>query len=377
MSSLVQRFAVTYEYRVYFTRDMLDPANPRLAEAFANSTRLLCVIDQGVADAWPELEAHLMQYCASASIPLVGTQLVPGGEAAKQDPRLVEAVQQQIASHGIDRHGAVLVVGGGAVQDMAGFAAATAHRGVRLIRAPTTVLSQNDGGVGVKNGINGFGCKNFVGTFAPPFAVINDSTFLRTLSDRDRRSGIAEAVKVALIRDAAFFEWIESAADDLAAQAPAALEALIRRCAELHLRHISEGGDPFEHGSARPLDFGHWSAHKLEQLTHFGLRHGEAVAIGISLDTRYSAEIGWLPTADTDRVAALLEKLGFTLWSATLEQRSADGRRAVLAGLEEFREHLGGELTVTLLREIGRGEEVHAMRDDAIEASIQWMRERR
>ena len=205
----------------------------------------------------------------------------------------------------IDRHSFVLAIGGGALLDVVGFAAATLHRGVRLVRMPTTVLAQNDAGVGVKNGINAFGAKNLLGTFAPPFAVINDSRFLSTLDRRDQIAGMAEAVKVALIRDRGFFAWISAHADALAAFAPDAVDHLIQRCAELHLQHIACGGDPFEQGSARPLDFGHWAAHKLEMLTGHAVRHGEAVAIGIALDCGYSVEAGHLDDEEYRLILAL------------------------------------------------------------------------
>ena len=188
----------------------------------------------------------------------------------------------------------MIAVGGGAVLDAVGLVAATTHRGVRLIRVPTTVLAQDDSGVGVKNGVNLYGVKNFCGTFAPPFAVLNDLDLLTPLAERDKIAGMAEAVKVALIRDGDFFAWLERHADDLITFQRPALAAMIRRCAELHMRQIAHGGDPFETGSARPLDYGHWSAHKLESLTKHHLRHGEAVAIGIALDARYSVLAGLL-----------------------------------------------------------------------------------
>jgi 3-dehydroquinate synthase len=205
----------------------------------------------------------------------------------------------------------VLGIGGGAVLDMVGYAAATAHRGIRLIRVPTTVLAQNDSGVGVKNGINAFGKKNFLGTFAPPYAVLNDIDFLTTLDDRDWRSGIAEAVKVALIKDANFFEFITTNAKALARRDMDSMQHLVYRCAQLHLNHIANSGDPFEKGSSRPLDFGHWAAHKLEQLTHYNLRHGEAVAIGIALDTTYSYMAGMLSRSDWQQVLETAENIRF------------------------------------------------------------------
>jgi len=242
-----------------------------------------------------------------------------------------------------------------------GLAAATAHRGVRLIRIPTTTLAQDDSGVGVKNGVNAFGKKNFIGTFAPPFAVINDFDLLASLSDRDKRAGYIEAVKVACIRDSEFFDRLEQDAVALANFEPEAMKHLIRRSAELHLNHIANGGDPFEMGSARPLDFGHWAAHKLEQMSGYRLRHGEAVAIGIALDVLYSVRQGLLARPAAERILSLLERLGFTLFDPELESVSASGELGVLEGLEEFREHLGGELTITLLSDIGCGLEVHSM----------------
>src|SRR5262249_48180532 len=153
------------------------------------------------------------------------------------------------------------------VLDAVGLVAATSHRGIRLIRVPTTVLAQNDSGVGVKNAVNLKGSKNFIGTFAPPFAVLNDLALIGNLPAREKIAGMAEAVKVALIRDAAFFQWLEQNIDALSLFERPAMAYMIRRCAEIHMRQIAEGGDPFESGSARPLDFGHWSAHKLESLT--------------------------------------------------------------------------------------------------------------
>jgi 3-dehydroquinate synthase len=300
--------------------------------------------------------------------------VVPGGERVKNTRQYVDELHRAIYDFGICRHSFLIAVGGGAVLDMAGYAAATAHRGVRLIRVPTTVLSQNDSGVGVKNGINAFGRKNFLGVFAPPYSVIDDFQFLTTLEDRDWRAGMAEAVKVALIKDAAFFEFLEQEAAALAARDMRPMRTLIERCAEMHVRHIQTGGDPFETGSSRPLDFGHWAAHKLEQLTNYGLRHGEAVAMGIALDATYSYLAGLLEERDWRRTIALLNALGFDL--ALPEEVAALSRenpRSLLSGLNEFREHLGGPLTVMLLKRVGQAVEVHEMSDELVRESIELL----
>ena len=341
--------------------------------------RLAVFIDEGVTLAWPRLGGRIADYAAAhaAALELAGEIVViPGGEAVKNQHDCVEAVLKDLCARHIDRQSYAIAIGGGAVLDAVGFAAAIFHRGVRHIRCPTTVLAQSDSGVGVKNAINAFGLKNLLGTFAPPFAVINDQAFLDVLPERDKRAGMAEAVKVALIRDGAFFDWIEREAAVLAAFEPNALKTLVRRCARLHMRQIACGGDPFESGSARPLDFGHWSAHKLETLTRHTLRHGEAVAIGIALDSRYSVLAGLLPEGEDTRIVRLLRALGFTLWDDALALRDGSGHRRVIAGIADFQEHLGGELTVTLLAAIGHGVEVHTMDEELIERAIEWLKGR-
>jgi len=267
----------------------------------------------------------------------------------------------------------MVVIGGGAVLDAVGFAAAMAHRGIRLIRVPTTVLSQDDSAIGVKNGINAFGKKNYLGTFATPFAVINDADFLLTLSDRDWRAGISEAIKAALIRDADFFAFIEQHAADLKRRDMAVMKEVIHRSAAIHYAHIASGGDPFELGSSRPLDYGHWAAHKLEQVTDYRLRHGEAVGIGLALDTTYACLKGYLPETEWRRVMDVLAAVGLAVYTPELSahlDKDSDSRN-VLRGLIEFQEHLGGTLTIMLLRGIGRAFDVHEIDRDVMIRSIE------
>jgi 3-dehydroquinate synthase len=380
----LQRFTVAYEYPVHFTERLFDPGNSVLAEILAKREperrhRCVAFVDDGVLEARPGLMEEIVGYARhhAARMELVAPPFkVPGGERIKTELFFIEQMQQRLFEHRIDRHSYVIAIGGGAVLDAVGLVAAVTHRGVRLIRVPTTVLAQDDSGVGVKNGVNLYGVKNFCGTFAPPFAVLNDIDLLTCLSERDKIAGMAEAVKVALIRDGAFFAWLERNADALITFERPVLAQMIRRCAELHMRQIAHGGDPFETGSARPLDYGHWSAHKLESLTKHHLRHGEAVAIGIALDARYSVIAGLLAEGQDERICALLEHLGVRLWHPALEARRPDGNLAILEGLREFREHLGGELTVTLLEGVGSGIEVHAIDETRMLAAITWLKER-
>jgi 3-dehydroquinate synthase len=378
-----QRFAVHYSFPINFTRDVFDPANPTFVEALrrqepAKGHRFVVFLDAGVDVAMPRLRHAISRYASvhAKSITLAGDiVIVPGGEEAKNRPEIVEHLLRSLAERGLDRHSYAVAIGGGAVLDAVGYAAAIFHRGVRHIRLPSTVLAQADSGVGVKNAVNAFGTKNLIGTFAPPFAIINDGCFIDHLPPREKRSGMAEAIKVALIRDHRFFEWIEANEGALRTFHPNVLDKLIERSAHLHMHQIAHGGDAFETGSARPLDYGHWSAHKIETLTRHRVSHGEAVAIGVALDTRYAVLVGLLPAGEDARVHRLLTKLGFTLWSDALLTRDRDGELAIMRGLRDFQEHLGGELTVTLLNQIGRGIEVNGMDRRLIEAAIDWLAE--
>lgn len=381
MEYIQQSFSVSFAYQVFFTHHIFEPSNTCLSEYLQAQAsphyrkRLLVVADEGVINHHPDLPARLKTYLgAIGSMELIPEIIIlPGAEQVKNDEQLFYRLVDAVDRYAIDRHSFVIGIGGGSLLDLVGFVAAVSHRGVRHIRIPTTVLSQNDSGIGVKNGINYKGKKNFLGAFAPPAAVFNDAHFLGTLDDRDWRSGMVEAVKVALIKDAGFFEWIEAHAPALAARDMDAMQILVHRCAALHMAHIAGAGDPFESGSSRPLDFGHWSAHKLEQLTGFSIRHGEAVSIGIALDSLYASLLGWLSPDAADRIVRLLLKLGLPVYHPLLEMQNGSPS-PVIAGLEEFREHLGGRLTICLLRNIGQGEEVHSMDTALLEQAVERLK---
>ena len=378
MQTIQQQFQIEYAYSIFFTHSLFSPKNQTFADFIKNfgeagfQRKALVVVDEGLLLHYPTLTDEIRAYFENC-VPTVelanNILVVPGGEAAKNDYILFDNIVQAIDDEGIDRHSLVVGIGGGAVLDLVGYAAAVSHRGIRHVRIPTTVLSQNDSGVGVKNGINYRGKKNFLGTFSPPIAVFNDSTFLTTLDDRDWRGGISEAIKVALIKDADFFTWIEQQADALAQRDLPTMEKLIHRCAEMHTEHI-RSGDPFEFGSSRPLDFGHWAAHKLEYLTDFQVRHGEAVAIGIALDSIYSFKQGLLSEMELTRIMDVFQKLGFELYHPKLSENDNINLRN---GLNEFREHLGGRLTIMLLEGIGKGVEVHEMDNNLIAESVNYL----
>ncbi len=369
---------VTFKHRIVFTRNAFAPENRELADILAEGAgrRALVLVEQAVASAWPHLAVEIESYLRETEISLRGIHVLPGGEPVKAGDPSVRETWSLIDSAHLDRHSYLLAIGGGAFLDAIGYAAATAHRGVRLVRFPTTTLSQDDSGVGVKCAINAFGKKNWIGAFAVPFAVINDFRFLHTQPEETRRAGLIEAVKVALVKDAPFFDWIELNTPALAALEPAALESCVEKSALLHAAHIATGGDPFETGSSRPLDFGHWAAHKLESLTSYHLSHAPAVAVGLALDVLYSTRSGLAPDSLADRVFPVLRQLGLPTYHPALDWLDDHGKRRLLAGLDEFREHLGGELTVLMLQDIGRSVDLHHIDHTLVASCIDELRSR-
>ncbi len=365
------------KHRVRFTRDAFAGSN-RLLDGLLETNgnaKILVFLDRAVAAAFPELESQIHDRCKRLQgFRFTETVLIDGGEGCKRDANTLQLAWDKMENAGIDRHSYVFCIGGGALLDVIGFAAATCHRGLRLVRFPTTTLSQDDSGVGVKNGINAYGKKNFLGAFSVPYAVVNDFAFLFSQPEHDFRAGLVEAVKVALVKDGDFFDWLEDNAQLLAKLNPHAVEEAVERSAMLHAAHIAYGGDPFENGNSRPLDYGHWAAHKLEQMTEFALTHADAVSIGVALDTLYSWKCGWLDKKSAMRVLDVLKNLRLPRWHDGLDEKLADGTRKLYAGLNEFREHLGGELTVLLLQEVGRGGDAHAMDHELLDECIDYLR---
>ncbi len=373
--SLDVNFSVPQLLRLRCTRDCFaddwDQVLPLLKTDSAKA-RIQVWIDRSVVESNPTALRNLSIRISESdeTIELVAPiTLVDGGERIKNDPESIENIFRAIDRDGLDRRSYILVIGGGAVLDAVGYAAAIAHRGIRLIRFPTTTLGQADSGVGVKNAINAYGKKNWKGTFSVPWAVVNDQTLIANLPDRDFRAGFSEAVKVSLLKSPSAFRFLCEHSKAIANRDWNAVMPAIRSSVLMHLHHITHGGDPFEMQEARPLDFGHWSAHKLEHLTQFRLRHGEAVSIGVALDTVYSHLVHGLDLSDVHRTLKVLSDLGLPLFDSELAEQ------AIFDGLEEFRQHLGGRLTVTMLKAVGQSINVHAIDQVAMRKAIEIVRE--
>lgn len=367
-------FEVPCFHRLRFTEDCFGIDWPILSELFLASdgpARIQVWIDEGL-EAWdPQLPSRIRECIESDSDRMVlvsPVHRIAGGETIKNDPATVDQILMEIDRDNLDRRSYILVIGGGAVLDAVGFAAAIAHRGIRLIRIPTTTLAQADSGVGVKNAVNAFGKKNWKGTFAIPWAVVNDERMLLGLTDRDFRCGFSEAVKVSLLKNPEAFQFLVRNASHIARRDMRVAMHAIRSSVLMHLHHITQGGDPFEALEARPLDFGHWSAHKLEALTRYEVRHGEAVSIGVALDTAYSALTLGLSEEIVHQTLDTLTHMGLPIFDPWLE------RKEIFQGLEEFRQHLGGRLTLTMLRDVGQPVDVHEVDYEAMRTAVSHLK---
>ncbi|HIH2762445.1 MAG TPA: 3-dehydroquinate synthase [Candidatus Azoamicus sp. MARI] len=351
-----QTFNIKYNYNIFFTTDIFNLNNKILINELNKNNlsekKILILIDKNVIKFNTDIIIKINNYFKfyENSIKVVCNPIaITGGEKVKNHYLLVKYFYKLIEKYKICRQSYLIAIGGGTIQDLAGYIASTAHRGIKLIRIPTTVLSQDDSGVGVKNGINFIKKKNFIGCFSIPFSVINDYSLLQSLTFKQIIEGLAEAVKVALIKDNIFFKYIEDNCKNITEHS--VLKNVIYTCAKLHAEHISKYGDPFEQTSSRPLDFGHWIAHKLESMSKYKISHGEAVGIGLIIDSTYSYLIKLLKKNEWKRIIRCMINLHMKIFCELLLKK--EKIYEIFNGVEEFREHLGGKLTITLLKAIG------------------------
>ncbi|RFF26940.1 MULTISPECIES: 3-dehydroquinate synthase [unclassified Wenzhouxiangella] len=273
--------------------------------------------------------------------------VLPAGEAAKTVAHW-QQVLDELVDMGAQRDATVLALGGGVIGDLAGFAAASYMRGIRIVQMPTTLLAQVDAAVGGKTGVNHASGKNLIGAFHQPAAVVADIDTLISLEDRDYRAGLAEVVKYGAIRDERFFSWLESRAEPLNARMPDALLEAVHAS----VTHKAEvvAADEREAGERALLNFGHTFGHALETATGYArYRHGEAVAIGMVLGARLSELLGKLRLGTSERLVHLLEHLGLP---TTLPEDINRDRLLALMRLDK--KNRADRIRVVLLEEVGR-----------------------
>ncbi|KFN45609.1 3-dehydroquinate synthase [Arenimonas metalli] len=330
-------------YPIRIGRGLLD--QPEALAALVTGRHALVVTDGNVA---PHYLARVQAALAGKTLQAL---VLPPGEQEKTLARFTE-VMAALAAMGASRDATVVALGGGVVGDLAGFAAACWMRGVRFVQLPTTLLAMVDSSVGGKTAVDLPQGKNLVGAFHQPAAVLADTATLDTLREREFSAGLAEVVKYGAIADAEFFAWLEDNAEALMARNPDALaHAIATSC-----RHKAGivARDETEQGERMLLNFGHTFGHAIEtEQGYGGLLHGEAVAVGMVLAARLSADLGRAPWSDTARLAALLER--FDLPVALPAGLSGE---ALLGRMKLDKKAVSGRIRLILWAGLGRAEVV-------------------
>ena len=264
--------------------------------------QVLVVTDEPVADLYLD---RLRRALGNREVESV---VLAGGEADKTLDA-VSRIVDVLVERRFNRSAAVIALGGGVVGDVAGFAAAIYHRGIRCLQVPTTLLSQVDSSVGGKTGVNHPAGKNLIGAFHQPVCVIADTGALATLSDRELRAGLAEVIKYGVLWDEGFFEWLETNLDGLLDRDEGLLARAVRRSCEIKAEVVSQ--DEREAGVRARLNLGHTFGHAIEAGMEYGhWLHGEAVAAGMCMAADLAARMGWISAADAGRVQALIRRAG-------------------------------------------------------------------
>jgi 3-dehydroquinate synthase len=336
-----------HSYPVLIDSGLIEEAGEHL-KPFAQNGRIAIVSEENV---WPLMKDRMLAVLARQGIRPVSLVLPPG-ESSKSWQSL-KALIDEFSDLGLNRDDSIVALGGGVIGDLAGFAAAIYKRGCGYIQIPTTLLAQVDSSVGGKTAINIAAGKNLVGAFHQPSLVLIDPSTLATLPERETRAGYAEVVKYGLLGAESFFRWCEETGPALLSGDSEAQLYAIETCVRAKAEIVS--ADERETGGTRALlNLGHTFAHALEAETGFSdrLLHGEAVAAGLALAFRFSAELGLCPAAHAERVEAHLRAVGLP---ATLREANIAASAANLTGhMAQDKKRDGRSLALVLVRGVGQ-----------------------
>lgn len=327
--------------RILIAPGLVGTLGRAVSEACPGASRLVVVSSPRVWSLYGAAVSEGLGGAAGGEEPV----LVNDGEKAKTMATLAR-VHDALVTRGVDRKGVLVVVGGGVLGDLAGFAAATYLRGIRLVHVPTTVVAQTDSAIGGKVGVNHRLGKNLLGAFHQPSLVAVDPTVLATLSRRELRAGLYEVVKYGVIASAPLFARCQETMDALLDGEPAALLPVIIECCAIKADVVTK--DEREDGLRRILNFGHTIGHALEAVTQYKvLRHGEAVAYGMKAASAIAAARGPWRHQDHDALVRLLDRMG------PLPAIGGLDAEAILAATRRDKKVIGGALHFVLPTRIG------------------------
>ncbi|HWS95754.1 MAG TPA: 3-dehydroquinate synthase [Candidatus Methylomirabilis sp.] len=332
---------------------LLRSASDALREIAPAHTKVFLVSSERILRLWGD---QLTDSFTSAGRALVVLPM-PDGEPAKR-LATVEKLASRMVAAGADRRSVLLALGGGVVGDVGGFLASIFMRGIPVVQVPTTLVAQVDSAIGGKTGVNLTEGKNLVGTFHQPVAVLSDPEVLTTLPEREFRSGLFEALKYGVIRNASIFDLMESRRDAILCREGDLLERLIVDCVKVKADVVS--ADERESGERRILNFGHTIGHALESATKYKhFLHGEAVGWGMMAAALVGVEMGITDAATAERIIALVMSYG------PLPEVVTDGKR-VLRLLQSDKKTVGGVLHFVIASAIGEVEVVNNVSKEAV-----------
>ncbi|MEH2124120.1 3-dehydroquinate synthase family protein [Nostoc sp.] len=336
------------QYSVTLVPSVLDPANSSLSACFRKGQRILAVVDAYDGHQAKALQAYLDRQLELGEIAGYKLHIAHFTSSQKNMDAVLEIIEQasllQLASDDL-----MVVMGGGTLTDIVGFAAALYEGGITYIRIPTTFVGLIDAGVGLKVGVNFKGKKNFLGTYYPSTQCLCDKSFLQTLPIEEIRCGLSEAIKIALVKDASLFALIEEHYPlVLARSQEPVIDKILMRAIALMLEELES--NPYELSARRLPDFGHEFGHSLESLTHHQLRHGEAVAIGMALSCHIAWSAGLLKRSVLERILKLLLEVGLPIYHLACQSEVLWQRL-----FEDVITHKMGRLHLVVPTDIGKG----------------------
>lgn len=321
--------------------------------------RALLVTDRNVEPLEGPFRAALESLGIATSL-----AVLPAGEGTKSLDCAADLYDELVRIRA-DRHTVVVALGGGVIGDLAGYVAASYARGLPLLMVPTTLLAQVDSSVGGKVGVNHPRAKNIIGAFHQPVGVWIDTESLKTLSDREYRCGLAEVIKYGVILDADFFNFLEESVDAILAREPAPLRQIVAHSCKLKADVVSRD-EREETGLRAVLNFGHTVAHAIESVAGYGGRyhHGEAVAVGMVVESRLAEHLGWIDAATTTRVESLVKRYGLPVSAPELNQD------ALIEAMTRDKKNQKGKIRFVLPRKIGHVELTDAPSELAVREAL-------
>ncbi|MCL1126417.1 3-dehydroquinate synthase family protein [Shewanella surugensis] len=332
---------------------------------------ICCIIDENVSKQQSNLRLRIQHFFnACQHVNLISPPIIISEKEQEKQSTIIKKLYPLFSQNALNKHSQIIAIGGGSLFDAVSFTVNTCYQGLPFIRVPSTVLSASDTSIKDQSNINIFSNGSPLSNVSRPLAVFNDFSLLNRSTTQDKHAGLVLIIKIAILKDAQFFNWLEVNANALFHCCPKENQYAIQRCAQLALQHTTSTAHFHEQEIISPLEYGHWSAYKLKKLSQDPLNDAQALAIGICLDAYYSTRIGLLHQDYSIRIVKLFNRVGFSLWHNALFDNTR-GELTLLKGLDEFRLKFGPTLHIPLLTSIGYSKTIHNIDHDVMKEAVE------